>query len=127
MVSCVSVGSDGRDERTAGGRPSGNGYDRNPRIEVTIASPATLLARLTLPTPAPVPVNLTVFRRGTGTLGEQVATSGPYVERVSGVSTGRCRLGAGIYVLVPSTYNAVLGEWSVDVWSDVQFSVEVVR
>ncbi|BEI82526.1 hypothetical protein CcaverHIS002_0303940 [Cutaneotrichosporon cavernicola] len=115
------------DERTAGGRPSGNGYDRNPHIEVTLSAPGTLLARLTLPNPAPVPVNLTVFRRGTGTLGEQVATSGPYVERVSGVSTGRVRLTPGIYVLVPSTYNAVLDDWAVDVWADTQFGVEVVR
>ncbi|KLT45989.1 calpain-like protease palB/RIM13 [Cutaneotrichosporon oleaginosum] len=115
------------DERTAGGRPSGNGYDRNPRIEVTLSTPGTLLARLTLPTPAPVPINLTVFRRGTGTLGEQVATSGPYVERVCGVSTGKVRLTPGIYVLVPSTYNAVLEDWTVDVWADTQFSTEVVQ
>ncbi|GMK56635.1 hypothetical protein CspeluHIS016_0304750 [Cutaneotrichosporon spelunceum] len=115
------------DEPTAGGRPSGNGYHRNPRIEVTLSAPGTLLARLTLPNPAPVPVNLTVFRRGTGTLGEQVATSGPYVERVSGVSTGRVRLTPGIYVLVPSTYNAVLDDWVVNVWADRQFSAEVVQ
>lgn len=94
---------------------------------MTLSAPGTLLARLTLPTPAPVPTNLTVFRRGTNALGEQAATSGPYVERMSGVSTGRVRLTPGIYVLVPSTYNAVLGDWVVDVWADTQFSVEVVR
>jgi hypothetical protein len=74
-----------------------------------------------------VPINLTVFRRGTNALGEQVATSGPYVERVCGVSTGRVRLTPGIYVLVPSTFNAVLGDWTVDVWADTQFSAEVAR
>lgn len=118
--------ADGRDEHTAGGRPSGNTYHRNPRVEVTLSAPSNVIARLTLPTPMPVPINLTVFKRGTGAaLGDLVATSGPYVERVSGVSPGRHKAGAGVYVLVPSTYNATVAEWALEVWSDTPFSAEV--
>lgn len=115
-----------RDEATAGGRPSGNQYERNPRVEVVFSAPATLQARLHLPTPGPIPINLTVFRRGVGSeLGEQVATSGPYVERMSGVSIGRTKLGPGVYVFVPSTYGTgELADWVLDVWADAAFSVD---
>ncbi|EKD04298.1 hypothetical protein A1Q2_01329 [Trichosporon asahii var. asahii CBS 8904] len=114
------------DETTAGGRPSGNQYDRNPHVEVVFSTPATLQARLHLPTPGPIPINLTLFRRGVGNeLGELVATSGPYVERMSGVSIGRTKLGPGVYVFVPSTYGTgELADWVLDVWADAAFSVD---
>lgn len=74
-----------------------------------------------------MPVNLTVFRRTTGGgLGEQVATSGPYVEQISGVSTGRVKLDAGVYILVPSTYErGEQADWVLDMWADSSFSAEM--
>lgn len=118
--------TDTRDAATSGGRPSGHGYARNPRIEVTVPVQASLQARLLLPDPAPIPVNLTLFKRGTGSeTKDMVATSGPYVERVSGVAISRVKVSPGVYVLVPSTYETgVQCEWSLDLWADASFSVE---
>lgn len=125
---------------TAGGRPSGGNYAANPRVELVLSQPATLQARLALTVPGPVPVNLTIFKRvaggaegGTGSgagdapgLGEQVATSGPYVERVSGVGLPRTKVPAGVYLAVPSTYQGgVVGGWTMDVWANVAFSAEL--
>ncbi len=41
-----------------------------------------------------------------GILGDQVATTGPYEEKICGVSTGRINLASGIYLMVVSTYSA---------------------
>jgi hypothetical protein len=116
------------DARTAGGRPSGSKYALNPAVELVLPAPTAVMARLYLPQPAPVPVNITLFRRaasGNG-IGEQVATSGPYVEATSGVALPRTRLPPGVYLLIPSTYErGMLGEWVLDVWGDKAFSAEV--
>lgn len=90
---------------------------------------ATIQARLLLPEPAPIPINLTLFTRATGALpGQMVATSGPYVERTSGVAIARTKVQAGVYLLVPSTYETgVEGEWSLELWADAALSVEVAK
>ena len=92
-----------------------------------------LRARLftVLPPSSPMPLNLTIFKRVSGgQLGDQVATSGPYSDTLSGVRVGRTKLGAGIYVLVPSAWEAAMGigqEWELRVWADRAFEVEVPR
>ncbi|WRT65480.1 uncharacterized protein IL334_002423 [Kwoniella shivajii] len=112
-------------EETAGGRPSSGGYYRNPRIEVILPKPGVISSRLCLPRPSPVPINMTIFRRGTGVkLGEQVSTTGPYSDALSGVSTGRVKLDSGIYILVPSSYGPIKTSWIMKIWSDVAISVE---
>lgn len=115
-----------RDSATAGGRPSGQSYARNPKIEITVPSQASVQARLLLPRPSPIPINLTLFRRGAGsTPGDLVATSGPYVEQISGVSISRTKLAAGVYLLIPSTYETGMQcEWVLDVFADAAVSVE---
>ncbi|WWD16725.1 hypothetical protein CI109_101156 [Kwoniella shandongensis] len=114
-------------ENTAGGRPSTGRYQQNPKVEVILPKPGYVLSRLYLPQPSPTPINLTMFKRGTkGTLGEQVATTGPYEDCLTGVSTGRVKLDSGIYVFVPSTYEGTKGEWVMKIWSDVAISAEVV-
>ncbi|WVR04018.1 hypothetical protein IAU60_001017 [Kwoniella sp. DSM 27419] len=114
-------------EDNAGGRPSGGAYHRNPKIEVILPKPGTLLSRLLLPAPSPTPINLTVFRRAAGGgLGEQVATTGPYSDALSGVATGRVKLDQGIYILIPSSFEPSKADWTLKVWSDVAISVEMV-
>ena len=83
--------------------------------------------RLHLPTPAPIPVNLTLFRRSTGSaLGDQVATTGPYADNVSGVLIEKTKLEAGVYLAIPSGYQAgLLADWRLDVWADDPFSAEM--
>lgn len=116
------------DEDTAGGRPSEGNYSTNPAVEITLPTAAVLQARLYLPTPGNVPTNLTLFRRGTGGIGEQLATSGPYVEAVSGVAVSKTRLSPGVYLLIPSTYQrGVRNEWILDIWADKAFSAELKR
>ncbi|WVQ94450.1 hypothetical protein IAU59_001529 [Kwoniella sp. CBS 9459] len=115
-------------EVTAGGRPSGGGYERNPKIEVIIPKPAIVLSRLYLPSRSATPINLTIFRRAVGGgLGPQVSTTGPYVDTLSGVSTGRVKLDAGVYVFVPSSYEPVKVAWVLKVWSDTAITTEIVR
>lgn len=78
----------------------------------------------------PVPLNLTLFARGPGgQLADQIATSGPYADAISGVKVDRTRVKAGVYVLVPSAWErgmAVGSKWEVKVWSDGPLEVEVV-
>ncbi|WVQ83588.1 hypothetical protein IAT38_005729 [Cryptococcus sp. DSM 104549] len=115
-------------EETAGGRPSTGTYERNSMVEVILPKPGTLLARLYLPARSPAPINLTIFKRGPGgSLGEQAATTGPYSDALTGVSTGRVKLDAGLYVAVPSTYEKAKGEWVLKVWADVALSTEAVK
>ncbi|WWC60071.1 uncharacterized protein I303_102634 [Kwoniella dejecticola CBS 10117] len=114
-------------EKNAGGRPSSGRYESNPKIEMILPAPGTILSRLFLPNPSVIPINLTIFRRGPGgNLGEQVSTSGPYIDTVSGVSTGKVKLDKGIYLLVPSSFEAVRTRWTVKVWSDITIAVESV-
>ncbi|WVW79913.1 hypothetical protein I302_101883 [Kwoniella bestiolae CBS 10118] len=114
-------------EHSAGGRPSARGYDRNPRIAVILPSPGTVLSRLYLPTPSSTSINLTIFRRSTGGgLGEQICTTGPYADTLSGVSTGKVKLDQGVYVFVPSSYEPIRTKWVLKVWSDVAITVEPV-
>ncbi|WWC87652.1 uncharacterized protein L201_002542 [Kwoniella dendrophila CBS 6074] len=115
------------DEVSSGGRPSSGGYSQNPKVEVMLPTPGTVSSRLFLPLPSPTAINLTIFRRDTGGgLGEQICTTGPYSDVISGVSTGKVILDKGIYVFVPSSYEPVKGKWTMKIWSDVAISVESV-
>lgn len=54
-------------------------------------------------------------------MGDQLATSGPYSDGLSGVCTGKEKLDAGVYLLVVSTWEVAMGQglgWEVKVWSD---------
>ncbi|WVQ73824.1 hypothetical protein IAR50_003405 [Cryptococcus sp. DSM 104548] len=115
-------------EETAGGRPSTGAYAKNPKIEVILPKAGAILSRLYLPTPIPLPINLTIFMRAEGgALGDQVATTGPYADALCGVSTGKVKLDAGIYFFVPSTYEQrSRGTWTLKVWSDIAISAELV-
>lgn len=91
-------------------------------------------ARLYVPTQSssPHPINLTLFKRSTnGTLGDQIATTGPYSDAITGVAIPRnqgVKLDKGIYQLVPSIYEpGVEGQWVMNAWSDVAISVEVAK
>lgn len=86
-------------------------------------------ARLFLPTPSGIPINATVFKRGNGgSLGEQVATSGPYSEQTSGVKVPRTKLEPGIYIIVPSTYQrGMRADWRLNVWSDRPVELERIH
>ncbi|KAJ9115525.1 hypothetical protein QFC22_005286 [Naganishia vaughanmartiniae] len=91
----------------AAGRPSLGSYEQNPRYELLLPEPATVLCRLQLATTTgtPIPISVTIFKRGpSGSLKRQVATSGPYADPISGVLIPQTDLEAGIYVVVPSTY-----------------------
>ena len=58
-----------------------------------------------------MPISVAVFRRGpSGLLKDQVATSGPYADTISGVVTPDTHLDAGLYIIVPSTYAARVEE-----------------
>ncbi|KAK8861370.1 hypothetical protein IAR55_002189 [Kwoniella newhampshirensis] len=115
-------------EINAGGRPSGGKYEYNPKVEVILPKAGTILSRLYLPQPSPTPINLTIFKRGLdGTLGEQIATTGPYADTLTGVCTRRVKLDSGIYVFVPSTYEASKSDWIMKIWSDVAISAELIR
>jgi calpain-7 len=82
--------------------------------------------RLHLPEPLGHPINLTIFKRNTdGALGDQVATTGPYSDTLSGVCITKTKLEAGIYLFIPSTYDkGTEGAWTLNVWSDVGLSAE---
>ena len=127
--------------QNAGGRPSAGLYSSNPKVEVILPKPGSITyarfprcvehnlisrSRLHLPQPLEYPINLTVFKRNTdGALGEQVATTGPYSDTLSGVCIAKTKLEAGIYLFIPSTYDkGTEGAWTVNVWSDVGLSAE---
>ncbi|ORX36377.1 hypothetical protein BD324DRAFT_651615 [Kockovaella imperatae] len=111
-------------EQIAGGRPSGGSYGRNPHIELVLPKACTVMARLfhVVPTSSPIPLNLTLFQRSDGgQIGDQVATSGPYSDSLSGVRLSRTKLDAGVYLLVPSAWDPGMGigsEWELRVWAD---------
>jgi calpain-7 len=52
-----------------------------------------------------VSLNITLFASEHGWLGRPLATSGPYSDAISGVAIAQMALGAGKYLLVPSTYS----------------------
>lgn len=83
-------------------------------------------ARLHMPEPLGHPINLTVFKRNTdGALGDQVATTGPYTDTLSGVCIAKTKLESGIYLFIPSTYDkGAEGAWILNVWSDVSLSAD---
>nr|ODN98585.1 calpain-like protease palB/RIM13 [Cryptococcus depauperatus CBS 7855] len=124
-------------DQTVGGRPSLGKYHDNPKVEVILPKLGVLLpvfridlsvSRLYLPTPSPMPINMTIFKRTEGgALGQQVATTGPYSDSTCGVSTGKIRLDAGIYIAVLSTYEPSKNEWVLKLWSDVAFAAEMIR
>ena len=93
----------------------------------------TYSARLFLPnsTATDIPLNLTLFNRSEGgQIGDQVATSGPYSDTVSGVRIPRLKLEAGVYVLVPSAWGAGMGvgkKWELRVWAEGPVEVELAR
>ncbi|EJD46911.1 cysteine proteinase [Auricularia subglabra TFB-10046 SS5] len=94
-------------EATAGGPPSSGRYHLNPFYDVRIASTSDILARLQLTSRSPnAAINLTLFEwdEARKKLGRQIATSGPYAERVSGALIQHSKLQPGRYCLVPSTY-----------------------
>ena len=128
--------------QSAGGRPSTGSYSSNPKVEVILPKPGNITyvpspspvshlgltsrARLHLPEPLGHPINLTVFKRNTdGALGDQVATTGPYSDTLSGVCITKTKLEAGIYLFIPSTYDkGTECAWTLNVWSDVGLSAE---
>jgi calpain-7 len=128
--------------QSAGGRPSAGSYSSNPKVEVILPKPGIITyvpspsrvshfgliprTRLHLPEPLGHPINLTIFKRNTdGALGEQVATTGPYSDTLSGVCIIKTKLEAGIYLFIPSTYDkGTEGAWTLNVWSDVGLSAE---
>jgi len=128
--------------QSAGGRPSAGSYISNPKVEVILPKPGSITyvpspsrlsgfsltprTRLHLPEPLGHPINLTVFKRNTdGALGDQVATTGPYSDTLSGVCITKTKLEAGIYLFIPSTYDkGTEGAWTLNVWSDVGLSAE---
>jgi calpain-7 len=79
----------------------------------------------------PIPLNVTLFERGVGgRLGEQIATSGPYSDAVSGVSVPRTNVSLGVYILVLSAWEKGMGighKWESRVWTDAPLEVERVR
>ncbi|KAI5448818.1 cysteine protease, partial [Naganishia albida] len=98
---------------TAAGRPSLGSYESNPRYELLLPEPASVFCRLLLssPTLTSIPISIAIFKRGpSGSLKDQVSTSGPYADPISGVVTPLTYLEAGIYVAVPSTYAARIEE-----------------
>jgi len=104
-------------------------FSLNPVVSRT--SPVSYLGliprtRLHLPEPLGHPINLTIFKRNTdGALGEQVATTGPYSDTLSGVCITKTKLEAGIYLFIPSTYDkGTECAWTLNVWSDVGLSAE---
>ncbi|KAK4687428.1 calpain-7, partial [Tremellales sp. Uapishka_1] len=113
----------------SGGRPSTGDYMINPKIEIMLSQPGTLTCRLHLPVPSTTPLNLTLFKRGTGaSLGDQVVTTGPYAESICGVSTNRFNLDRGVYLLIPSAYErGMKGDWVVNVWSNANLSAELLE
>jgi calpain-7 len=77
---------------------------------------------------SPIPLNITLFARLTGSKpGEQLATSGPYSDALSGVVLRNTRLEAGVYLLVLSAWEAGSGlksGWEVRCWADTGFEIE---
>ena len=119
----------GWSDANSGGRPSTGAYERNPRIELILPQNGTIQARLHLPRALHLPINLTLFQRDTGgRLGSQLITSGPYDDRMSGVTLARTQVDSGLYALVPSAYDTSMwGDWVLDVWADVPLSTEIVQ
>jgi calpain-7 len=67
--------------------------------------------QLASPSSTSIPISIAIFKRGpAGSLKDQVATSGPYADAISGVITPETHLEAGLYVIVPSTYAAKVEE-----------------
>lgn len=71
------------------------------------------------------PANIALFSKSTdsfapcNSLGEEVLSSGPYSGSIYGVSTARKRIGAGTYILVPSTHSPGLtGDFEITIWSE---------
>jgi calpain-7 len=127
--------------QSAGGRPSAGSYNSNPKVEVILPKPGSITyvplplvsyfgltprTRLHLPEPLGHPINLTIFKRNTdGAIGDQVATTGPYSDTLSGVCINKTKLDAGIYLFIPSTYDkGTECAWTLNVWSDVGLSAE---
>jgi calpain-7 len=75
-----------------------------------------------------IPISVAIFKRGpSGSLKDQVSTSGPYADPVSGVATPQTYLEAGIYVLVPSTYAArVEGNFVINVYATRKLDLTVI-
>jgi calpain-7 len=69
--------------------------------------------------------NIALFSRSAdssapwNSLGEEVLSSGPYSDSIYGVSTARKRIGAGTYILVPSTHSpGLVGDFEITIWSE---------
>jgi calpain-7 len=73
------------------------------------------------------PANIAMFAEAAApcnTLGEEVLSSGPYSDSIYGVSTPRKRIGAGTYILVPSTHSPGLtGDFEITIWSERKVEV----
>ncbi len=67
-----------------------------------------------------IPLNLSVFRRGTGgALGDLIASTGSYSDNISGVLLPSTYLEPGIYLMIPSTYSSgVCAGFEVAIYSD---------
>jgi calpain-7 len=99
------------------------------RTTLLIRSDAVTTTRcrlqLAATTGTPIPISIAIFKRGpSGSLKQQVATSGPYADPVSGVVIPQTHLEAGIYVLVPSTYaGGTEASYVVSVYATRKFEV----
>lgn len=78
---------------------------------------------------SPIPLNITLFKRHTGsTLGDQVATSGPYSDAISGVNFNKTKVPSGVYSLVISPWQRGMGigeKWEVRIWTDAPLEAEL--
>eukprot|EP01119_Soliformovum_irregulare_P022275 TRINITY_DN7592_c0_g1_i1.p1 TRINITY_DN7592_c0_g1~~TRINITY_DN7592_c0_g1_i1.p1 ORF type:complete len:715 (-),score=219.41 TRINITY_DN7592_c0_g1_i1:61-2205(-) len=102
------------DESSAGGNPSLN-YLINPRYRIRCMEPTSLQLRLKsdeLPTP---PLNITIFKASD--FKAILGTSGPYINKRSGVSTGVKSLEKGDYVAIASTHAPIFATFSITCYS----------
>lgn len=106
--------------KSAGGSPSFRRYGTNPMYSFSPKVTTRIKARLQLVKPsASAALNLTIYRADDiGDFSRHVATSGPYDDALSGVSTPETTLQPGTYVLVPSTYNpGILSAFQMHVYA----------
>ncbi|ORY29529.1 hypothetical protein BCR39DRAFT_531983 [Naematelia encephala] len=126
MYSRIVTGS--WSELNAAGRPSLGQYEKNPKIEIILSRPSTIMIRI-VPSII-VPINMTLFRRSTSSsLGEQITTSGPYSETITGILIPRLKLDSGIYLGVISSWDLGMGigvGWKISVWSDSPLNVDYI-
>ncbi|KAG8778228.1 cysteine protease [Serendipita sp. 397] len=114
------------DGPSAAGGPSFHRYWHNPVFELKLernTEVALKLQMLDIKQGTPyIPINLAIFKRDTvdgEQIEKEVATSGPYRESLYGVRVRPCRIPAGLYFVVASTYSpGTQGSFEILLWSD---------